>query len=171
MNPEDKFDPDSAIDHSLIRRMGQVIKATSGEGFAFVTPYGSTIKLGMRKNGDFAVLVDGKVVLLEKRDDAKDCWVQTLVPEGVAPKPDPEYKGYEAERDELLASLSPHDRERAERAFALPDKDFSSREEMLEEFREAIRGLQSTDDPRLVLVHDQLVATYLQFKHLKGGAE
>jgi hypothetical protein len=53
--------------------------------------------------------------------------------------------------------MTEHDRIRGERATACDRNN-------LESLADAIRGLQSTDDPRLVPLHDELMETYLKLK-------
>lgn len=53
--------------------------------------------------------------------------------------------------------LTPHDRVRKERAESCDLTD-------IESVSDAIRGLQSTDDPSLVPLHDELMETYRELK-------
>jgi hypothetical protein len=66
--------------------------------------------------------------------------------------------------------MTEHDRIRRDRALAHQATTFHSIEDELDSLQDAIRGLQSTDDPSLCPLHDELMARWqtLTGKHAQA---
>jgi hypothetical protein len=60
--------------------------------------------------------------------------------------------------------MTEHDKVRMNAALAHDAKKFETEEEEFESLSDAIRGLQSTDDPSLVPLHDRLMLRWRELR-------
>lgn len=65
--------------------------------------------------------------------------------------------------------MTNHDRVRKERAEAACSTTYPTKKEEIEALEDAIRGLQSTDDPSLCPLHDELMKRYQKLTSYEEG--